>query len=873
MKISTVHTLAIASALFALGACKPGSQISSKVTKLPTVEVSAAQLDSIKALQTAQKPYNAAARKINDLLHTKLEVSFDWAKQHLLGKATLRFKPEFYPTDSLRLDAKGFDIKKVSLLKNGQETPLSYVYNDTFNLYIRLDRVYTRKEEYTIFIEYVAKPNELKEQGSNAITSDKGLYFINPLGKEPNKPRQIWTQGETEASSKWFPTIDRPNERCTQEIYMTVENKYRTLSNGVLKSSTPNADGTRTDYWVMDLPHAPYLFMMTVGEFATVKDSWNGMLLEYIVEPAYEAHAKNIYPHTPEMLTFFSDKFGIKYPWQKYSQVVVRDYVSGAMENTTAVIFGDFVQLTSREIVDNPELNEGIVAHEMMHHWFGDLVTCESWANLPLNESFANYSEYLWAEYKHGKDAADYHRMNEVNGYFSQSVMQNDNHPMIYFEYRDKEDMFDSHSYNKGGAILHMLRKFLGDDAYFEGLKYYFETHKYTSVEIHDLRLAFEKVSGQDLNWFFNQWFFKPGHPKLDIQRVYNDTTKLLTVTVKQTQDTEKFPIFRLPIDIDIYTNEFNSPDRFSVVLDKAEHTFKYPLNKAPIWVAVDAERNTLCERSEKQTPEQWAVQYKLGKNFHNRYYALNELKKWQTKSPIAKETLLSALDDKFWNIRQSAIDGLSPDFALDEKIAQKLQTLAQNDPRPHVRGAAVDKLGTVKHKPSLPILEQIMGKDTSFLVMGATLDAIAEIDKLKALEYAQKLEKENKNSILVAVARLYGKTSDRKYIDFYEKNWERTTNYNTVVFFDNYLNLLKNVNDPALMLSKLEFFKKIALDNNQAYAHWSRYAAGSALKKMREMFREDKKANASYTLANDAINEIKAKEKHPMLVKIYQKW
>ena len=218
-------------------------------------------------------------------------------------------------------------------------------------------------------------------------------------------------------------------------MYITVEDRFKTLSNGLLENSTKNADGTRTDYWVMNKPHAPYLFMMAIGEFAVVKDDWNGMLLEYYVEPAYEKDAKMIFNYTDEMLTFFSDRLGVKYPWPKYAQVVVRDYVSGAMENTTGVIFGDFVQQTTRELIDGHKGNERIVAHELIHHWFGDLVTCESWSNLPLNEAFANYGEYLWFEHKYGKDAADLHRYQETQGYFAQA--NSVQHPLIDFHYKE----------------------------------------------------------------------------------------------------------------------------------------------------------------------------------------------------------------------------------------------------------------------------------------------------------------------------------------------------------------------------------------------------------------------------------------------------
>ena len=231
------------------------------------------------------------------------------------------------------------------------------------------------------------------------------------------------------------------------------------------------------------------------GEFAVVEDEpWNGVPVSYYVEEEYEPYAADIFPFTPEMLTYFSDITGVTYPWQKYSQVVVRDYVSGAMENTTGVIFGEFMYGTDRELIDEMN-NERIVAHEMMHHWFGDLVTCENWANLTLNEGFANYGEYLWFEHKHGRDEADYHMLNEWNGYFG-SVMGGGMHPLIHYSYDDKEDMFDAHSYNKGGSVLHMLRSYVGDDAFFAAWNRYLEDNAFTAVEVDELRMAFEDVTG-----------------------------------------------------------------------------------------------------------------------------------------------------------------------------------------------------------------------------------------------------------------------------------------------------------------------------------------------------------------------------------------
>ncbi|WP_315817637.1 M1 family metallopeptidase [Paraflavitalea speifideaquila] len=364
---------------------------------------------------TWKKLYRESAPMINDLVHTKIDARFDYSQSYLNGKAWITLKPHFYATDSLTLDAKGMDIKKVAIVKGAATTALKYEYDGWF-LNVKLDRSYKGGEKYTVYIEYTAKPNELQVKGSAAITDAKGLYFVNPKGEEKDKPTQIWTQGETEATSVWVPTIDRPNQKTTQETIMTVPEKYVTLSNGKLVAQKKNTDGTRTDTWNMELPHAPYLFFMGVGEYSVIKDTYKGKEVNYYVEKEYAPVARKIFGHTPEMMAFFSKVTGVEYPWVKYSQIVGRDYVSGAMENTTATLHQESAQQDARELVDGNGW-ESTIAHELFHQWFGDYVTSESWSNLTLNESFANYSETLWDEYKYGKDAGDAQNYSDMQGY------------------------------------------------------------------------------------------------------------------------------------------------------------------------------------------------------------------------------------------------------------------------------------------------------------------------------------------------------------------------------------------------------------------------------------------------------------------------
>lgn len=657
-----------------------------KNTAVTTTPDTAAAL-SPETLEAAIQNYRAAETRLLDLVHTKLQVAFDWQKQHVLGTATLELRPWFYPQDKAVLDAKGFDLHSVQLLEGSGHKALKYTY-DGQQLTIDLGRPFTKDEAFFIEIEYTAKPNELPVGGSAAITADKGLYFINPLGTEPGKPRQIWTQGETEANSKWFPTIDAPNQKSTQETYITVDNRFKTLSNGILVQSSIVNDSTRTDYWRMDKPHAPYLFMVAVGDFAVVEDQWNKIPVEYYVEPEYQRWAKNIFGNTPEMLTYFSEKLGYPYPWQKYSQVVVRDYVSGAMENTTASVFMEDLQVDDRYLLD--ENWDYIIAHELFHQWFGDLVTTESWANLPLNEAFATYSEYLWSEYKYGEDAAAETLLKEGDSYFREAAQKQVD--LIRFYYDDREDMFDSHSYAKGSRILHMLRRYVGDDAFFASLNRYLKKHEYKPVEVHDLRLAFEEITGEDLNWFFNQWFLASGHPVLNVSNRWENGQVVLQV--EQLQDLRATPLYVLPLYVDVYAGE--QKVRYAIRIDKQKQQFTFPAPQQPQLVVFDAEEQLLAEINHAKSAAELQYQYKVADHFISRYKALASLLDEGSPegSPESRQTMVAALSDTSSYMRRLALSAFDEYQGSDkEAVLAQIARIAAADKSTLVRADALSIL------------------------------------------------------------------------------------------------------------------------------------------------------------------------------------
>jgi len=806
--------------------------------------------------------YNASHTFEVDLLHTRVDISFDWAKKRANGNATLTMRPWFYATGQVTLDAKNFDIHSVAFAPSATQKAqdLKYEYNNE-QLTIQLGRSYTRNEEFKININYTAKPDERASfGGSDAIRSDKGLYFINADGAVENKPRQIWTQGETESNSFWMPTVDKPNERCTQEMYITVEDKYKTLSNGVLVSSKKNADGTRTDYWKMDKPHAPYLFMMTVGEFAVVREKWRGIDVDYYVEPKYEPYAKDIYPHTTEMLEFFSKLLDYPYPWQKYAQVIVRDYVSGAMENTTAVIFGEFMQKTKRELIDDHMTNEKIVAHEMFHHWFGDLVTTESWANLTLNEGFANYSEYLWIEHKYGREAADEHLMEEQQGYLYSAG--DGGHPLIHFGYENREDMFDAHSYNKGGCILHMLRDIVGDEAFFASFNRYLKKNEYTDVESHELRLAFEDVTGQDLNWFFNQWFLGAGHPLLDIEYAWDEEQKKASLTVTQNQSgPDVAPIFNLPIAVDIY-EESGKRRRENIRVTRRSQTFSFNCPAKPALINFDANKTLLCEKNDLHSPEEWAFMYQHAPLFRDRMEALEALE--GESGEISEAVFKTALSDKYHGIRERAVVSEHND---KEACLPIIARLASSDPKPSVRREAIRVLARTNDKQYIPIFKQNMGNEQPYSVVSAALSALQKLDFFAALEAAKPLRNEDTEMFTPVLSELYAQQPERDNLPFFQQKLEKADGFAAFPFFDNFSKFLTGLGDEAILDSSVEQFKAISL--NLKTSEWRRFGATKAIADLRNHFRKSGNS-AKVTALGAIIAEIKEKETDPTLKMYY---
>jgi aminopeptidase N len=756
--------------------------------------------------------YRATATKFDDLVDTRLDVKFDYDKSYLYGKAWITLKPHFYPTDTVSLDAKGMDIHKVAIVKGGHTTPLKYDY-DGMVLRIHLDKTYKYTEKYTVFIDYTSKPNELKvHNGSAAITDAKGLYFINPKGEEKDKPTQIWTQGETEANSVWFPTIDKPNQKTTEDITMTVPSKYVTLSNGRLVSQKVNGDGTRTDHWKMDLPHAPYLFFMGVGDYSIVKDSYKGKEVSYYVEKQYAPVARRIFGHTPEMIAFYSRITGVDYPWPKYSQIVGRDYVSGAMENTTSTLHGEGANQDARELSDGNGW-EDVIAHELFHQWFGDLVTTESWSNITLNESFADYSETLWNEYKYGKDAGDAVNYQGIQSYLSNP--ENATKDLVRFHYGDKEDVFDQVSYPKGGRILNMLRNYVGDSAFFKSLNLYLTTNKFKSAEAQNLRLAFEEVTGQDLNWYWNQWYYGSGHPKLTIDYVYDDNAKTVKVIINQTQETGK--VFRLPIAIDVYNGA--QKVRHKVWVENKTDTFTFNYTSHPDLVNVDGDKVLLCEKKDNKTLDNFIHQYKYAGLYVDRREAIAFAAKNQD-DPKAVDLLKTSLKDRYYRLRDFALQRLDlRNDAIKKTFEPQIADLAANDPDRRVKATAVQLLGTY-HDPAYKSLFAKAATDSSYTVAGNALTALSEVDSAAALDLAKKFIKQPaKGTLMAAISAVLIKSGDESSFDVISDNFDKMqVGQEKFMFVKPYAELISRIKNTDQVKKGIDLIVKFREAIPQAY-------------------------------------------------------
>lgn len=524
--------------------------------------------DSTTSRQTTSAPRHRG--RTYDVLHYVIRTRFDVPNKTLIGEVDVTLKPLFNGFNGFALDAANLKIEQVSLSSGN-------VLRSTTRLdglHIALDHTYKPSDTITVKIKYRAHPT-------------RGLYFISPFrGDALHRPAHIWSQGEPEDNHYWFPCYDFPDDKATSEQYITTEANELAIANGKLVDTATNSNGTRTFHWQMDKPHSSYLISMIVGDYAKLTDSYKNVSLEYYTYRGTEALAHRAFDITPEIMRWYSQVLDFDFPYDRYAQTVVGDFIFGGMENITATTFADTEILLANDNDSNSETVD-LVSHELSHSWFGDLVTCKDWAHLWLNEGFATFMEASFREGHDGREAYLAELKDDAKIYFREDPSRK-HHPLVNPNYPLSMDLFDDTTYKKGGFVVHMLRETVGDDMFWKALNTYLNEYKYRVVDSRDLQRVFEKVSGQSLEWFFDQWVYKAGYPELIVRSKYSPANRQLTLTVTQTQKADPITpaVFRLPIEVEIVTASGARTERIEVIRRTQVYTFQ--VDGKPLSVTFD---------------------------------------------------------------------------------------------------------------------------------------------------------------------------------------------------------------------------------------------------------------------------------------------
>ncbi|MDP1678313.1 MAG: M1 family aminopeptidase [Bacteroidota bacterium] len=653
---------------------------------------------------------NGEARdKSYDVLHYKIELSFDESKKMVIGKTTITFVPYLTKFRTVEFDAENMNFTSVSMKKKSLRFD-----SLAATIRITLDKEYSYNDTLTVTIRYHCVPK-------------KGVYFIQPDSGYPNKPWQIWTQGEDMDNHLWFPCWDFPNDRATSEIIATVKSNYVFLSNGKLVSEKENKkNGTKTFHWKQTIPHVSYLVMFAAGEYAILKEKVDGVPLEYYVYKHHIDDAKACYAQTGAIMKFFNAKIGFRYPWDKYAQVIVADFTYGGMENTSATTLMDRITVfNARARVD--ESAESLIAHELAHQWWGDVVTCKDWRHKWLNESFASYFDPLYFEHAYGKD--------EFLNIMQQSQQAGINtdkslgrKPIV------SVDSYSNNIYPRGASVLNMLRFVLGDELFWKAINHYITKYQFQTVETDDFKNAIEESTGQNLYWFFDQWVYKAGYPKFDVSYVYNESSKSLFLTVKQTQTMDSLTgVFKTPVDVEIVTSTGNKTHRINIV--QKESTYTLAANGKPNLVLFDKDNWILKEvtYSNRKTSE-WKYQAEFGNDVVARKTALVELAQRDTSGEYISLIAKISSSDKFWGVRQSAVDALGTINTISE-IKKNALIAALHDKKSKVRASAATQLGKIKSPDVAAVLRAALN-DSSYSTEANALSSLAKIDSLNAIPF-----------------------------------------------------------------------------------------------------------------------------------------
>lgn len=645
------------------------------------------------------KPQYAPDRLV-DVEHLKLEISVDLNTKTLKGSCTTDFRAVAPSVGKLTFDAIDLVVEQVFDATGGE---------------LRFDQgakklvVYLRKapavgEHGKVIIKYhVTEPRA-------------GLYFIAPDKDYPNRPMQLWTQGQDQDNRFWIPCHDAPNEKAATEMVVTVDERFTAISNGKLLGMHHDKDRkTKTFHWKQSMPHASYLITLCVGEFVEIKESWKDsrgheIPVLYYTLAGRERETKLAFGKTPKMLEFYSKKIGIDYPYEKYAQVVAWDFVYGGMENTSATTQTEYT--LHPESIELDYSSEPLVAHELAHQWFGDLLTCKEWSHAWLNEGFATYFESLWTEFEHGKDEFLYEVFSNEKNYKGEDSGAY-RRPIVTNVYLSPSDIFDRHLYEKGGRVLHMLRRLVGDELWWKAIHKYVTAHYAKTVETVDLQRAFEETTGRALAWFFEQWVYKAGHPDLKGSCEWVDDKKQVKLTLAQKhQQNDLTGLFRLPLQFKIVTSD--GEYIHDIELASEEQTYWFSCADKPKFVSLNPENTILANIDFSPGRDFLINQLLLDKDVMGRVFAARALAKDHSRASV--EALGEALGrEKFWGVQLEISESLGQ---IGSPRCQELLLKHCNDiVHPKARKSAIRALGGFRNEASLEALEKALKGDPSPLV------------------------------------------------------------------------------------------------------------------------------------------------------------
>ena len=720
-----------------------------------------------------------------DTKHIALNLKFGWEKEQTFGVEEFTFSPLKPNFRVLNLDA-GFMVFNSVKLKNGGV--LKYSHDEKKeNLRIELDREYGVSDEITIVIDYQTKGGPAAR--SLGFGGGGGLTFVQPTKDDPSRPWQIWAQGESEYNKYWFPSFDYPNDFRTTEMRATVKKPLMVIGNGELVSTKDNG-ATRTFHWKMDSPYTNYLTSIVVGEYAEVRGKYQDIPVSTYLYKGWKNQGAISVSRLPKMVKFFSEKLGVKYPYKKYAQTIAREF-GGGMENITATTMTEGLIHDARTELDSD--TDGLQAHELAHQWFGDYVTCRDWSEIWLNESFATYMDALFVEESKGKDAFLWENRGNQNAYYG-AWRQGNRHPIVTKYYANPDAVFDTYAYPRGGAVLHMLRKQLGDKNFWRALGHYLKSNANQPVSTEDLRIAIEESTGQSMDAFFDQWLYKMGHPVFEVSKKYDATKKQLTMSIKQVQKkdmTSLYPqvkYFQTPVEIEI-ANAKGTRIETVFIKPKAENTFTFNVDSDPLLVDFDNEGTLIKELTFKKTVRELLYQMKNDKDVIGRNWAMSELtkvaKKPTTPAPEKALVVSSIADagktDSAWQFRREAIRNVRSIVAprsrgnLAAPVALKLDSgilsallEATKDKKSSVRAEAISFLGDTQDSKYYQNYRTALMSDKSYTVIDRAAVAIAKTKNPEAYFVLRKIAQTDswKNRVQIAGLNGLAELGDKRALD-----------------------------------------------------------------------------------------------------------